>query len=31
MCVMNHTSGPQDVAQTLRWFAEAPVAQPAMS
>ena len=26
MCVMNHTSGPDDVTQTLRWFATAPLA-----
>ena len=24
MCVMNHTSGPQDVTETLEWFATAP-------
>jgi aromatic-L-amino-acid decarboxylase len=29
MCVMNHTSGPDDVEQTLRWFAHAPLAVPA--
>ncbi len=26
MCVMNHTSGPADVDETLRWFAHAPLA-----
>lgn len=25
LCVMNHTSGPQDVTDVLRWFADAPV------
>jgi hypothetical protein len=34
LCVMNHTSGPHDVRETLAWFAEAPrpshvAAQPA--
>ncbi len=24
MCVMNHTSGPRDVSETLDWFATAP-------
>jgi glutamate/tyrosine decarboxylase-like PLP-dependent enzyme len=24
MCVMNHTSGPDDVRETLEWFARAP-------
>ena len=28
MCVMNHTSGPVDVRETLHWFATAP--QPAL-
>jgi len=25
MCVMNHTTGPQDVTRTLEWFAQAAV------
>lgn len=25
MCVMNHTSGPNDIEQTLPWFARARV------
>jgi glutamate/tyrosine decarboxylase-like PLP-dependent enzyme len=29
MCVMNHTSGPGDVRETLEWFADAP--QPELS
>ncbi len=29
MCVMNHTSGPDDVEHTLHWFAHAPLALPA--
>jgi glutamate/tyrosine decarboxylase-like PLP-dependent enzyme len=29
MCVMNHTSGPNDVTDTLAWFASAPRPAPA--
>ncbi len=29
MCVMNHTSGPADVRETLDWFATAPRPDPA--
>jgi len=28
LCVMNHTSGPADVTETLDWFASAPVMDP---
>jgi aromatic-L-amino-acid/L-tryptophan decarboxylase len=31
MCVMNHTSGPNDVAQTLQWFARARVSDTTAS
>lgn len=29
LCVMNHTTGPDDVREVLEWFASAPLPEPA--